>query len=148
MIMVHILFNIKVSTNLTAVLIDMEFIKVFTSDVMAAVHAISHLVRAIDRFIRFCIAYGLLRVEEYKGVDTNKTKDGSMPNWGQAKGMNTQTKQEEPKKRRKEDEPDGAVSTAVQYLKNSFLPTTERIKADDKYEADQKRKKEAAEKNK
>lgn len=71
-----------------------------------------------------------------------------MPNWGQSKGMDSQTKQEEPKKRRKEDEPDGAFGAAVQYLKNSFLPTSERLKADDDYERDQKRKKDAADKNK
>lgn len=65
-----------------------------------------------------------------------------MADWGQTKGMNTQTKAEEPKKRRKEEEPDGPVSAALQYLKNGFLPTTERLKADDAYERDQKRKKE------
>lgn len=65
-----------------------------------------------------------------------------MDRWGNSKGMNTQTKAEEPKKRRKEDEPDGPVSAALQYLKNGFLPTTERIKADENYEREQKRKKE------
>lgn len=63
-----------------------------------------------------------------------------MPNWGQAKGMNAQTKDDKPKQRRKEDEPDGPVSAAVQYLKNGFLPTAERIKADEEYERDQERK--------
>lgn len=53
----------------------MEFIEVFTSNVMAAGHAISHLVGTQDRFIRFCIGHGLLRVEEYKGVNTNKKQE-------------------------------------------------------------------------
>lgn len=71
-----------------------------------------------------------------------------MDPWAKSKGMNTQAKAEEPKKRRKEDEPDGPASAAVQYLKNSFLPVSERIQADEKYTREQKRKKEEAEKNK
>jgi hypothetical protein len=80
-------------------------------------------------------------VKEYKGVNAHKTKDELMPNWGQPKGMNTKTKDEGAKKRRKEDEPDGMVGSAVKYLKMSVLPTNERIKAEDAYEREQEEKK-------
>lgn len=64
-----------------------------------------------------------------------------MDRWGNTKGMNEKAKADETKKRRKEDEPDGAASATLQYLKNGFLPTDERLKADEKYERDQERKK-------
>lgn len=65
-----------------------------------------------------------------------------MPQYGQPKGMNTQSKGDnETPKRRKEDEPDGSISAAVKYLKMGFLPYPERAKAEEAYERDQEEKK-------
>ena len=64
-----------------------------------------------------------------------------MPNWGQAKGMDSKAKAQEPeKKRRKEDEPDGPASQALQYLKMGFMPTSKRVEAEEAYEREQERK--------
>lgn len=71
-----------------------------------------------------------------------------MPNWGPSKAVDSQTEAEKAKaERRKADEPDGTVSTAVKYLKMSFLPNEERSKAESDYERDQKAKKRRQEKD-
>lgn len=97
----------------------------------------------MDRFYFFCARQVKLWVEEYECVDTNQSEERFMPNWGQAKGIDSKAEAEKPeKKRRKEDEPDGPASQAVQYLKMGFMPTMERLKAEEAYEREQERKRE------
>lgn len=111
---------------------------------MAGIQSKCIAIGTIDRFCGFSARQVKLWVEEYECVDTNQAEESFMPNWGQAKrNIDSQTEAEKPeKKRRKEDEPDGPASQAVQYLKMGFMPTAERLKAEEAYEREQERKRE------
>ncbi len=64
------------------------------------------------------------------------------------KELQSKAEAEEAEKRREANKPDGVFGKSVQYLKNGFLPTAERLAADHAYQREQRRKKEEYEKKK